>query len=95
MVINQHPKKTGCSLAALLLVGPRLLNFAAWRSAVRSDVWWGRSSRVNGLFYATVISQIQNVLILVRSDISYRMSVMSCVTGINNYYHDYVLLLLL
>ena len=34
---NQH-KKTGFSRAALLLVGPRLLNFA-----VRRGVWWGRS----------------------------------------------------
>ena len=35
---NHHPKKTGFSRAALLLVRPRLLNFA-----VRRGVRWGRS----------------------------------------------------
>ena len=38
----KHLKKTGFSRAALLLVGPRLLNFAPSRGA-RRGVWWGRS----------------------------------------------------
>ena len=38
---NQHPQKTGFSRAALLLVGPRLLNFAALRGAAQRDVTTG------------------------------------------------------